>query len=450
MIQRNLRHLANFISATRIFGVAVIFWITPYSTNLWQHLAVHIFILICITDFLDGWIARKLRIVSDLGKILDPLADKILVLIFLPLLEMGAITSFPVFIILAREFAVMALRVVVAKDGGVVVSAQFSGKLKTLITLPVCGILLGRVNVLEVPDLPAVFLPLEWVRQWIMIWPQWIITVLIYTVVLVTIWSFLDHFDNFIWQRYVKHRGGNAEEAKKTLRTLVPNTFSVMNLCFGISAVVFAWLGLFATAALLVILGIICDALDGTLARKFDARSAFGARLDSRADFVSFGIAPAVVIFRLVSNEGSPLWFYAGMTLGFLYYFAIHYRLRRFDQKGHQDYFEGLPSPVGAALVIFAAVSTYLSGNILFCLLVVGVAFLLISRFPYAHFSVAGQGRLMRFLRIPALVFTVLAIMNLLDLPYARHVFAHEILFAITSIYVLSPIGFLFRKKSNG
>jgi len=450
MIQKNLRHLANFISATRIFGVAVIFWITPYTTNFWQHVAVHIFILICITDFLDGWIARKLRIVSDLGKILDPLADKILVLIFLPLLEMGVITSFPVFIILAREFAVMALRVVVAKDGGVVVPAQFSGKLKTMITLPVCGILLGRVHVLEGAVLPPVFWPLEWVRQWVMVWPQWVITVMVYTVVLVTIWSFLDHFDNYIWQRYVKARGGSSEEAKKAIRTLVPNTFTVLNLCFGILAVLFAWYGLFATAALLVILGIICDAIDGSLARKFDARSAFGARWDSRADFVSFGIAPAVVIFRLVSSGGSPLWFYAGMTLGFLYYFAIHFRLRRFDQKGHQDYFEGLPSPVGAALVIFAAVSTYLSGQVLFCFLVLGVAGLLISRIPYAHLSVATQQGIMRFLKIPAIIFTVLAIMNLLNLPYAKHVFAHEILFVLTSIYVLSPIGFLFRKKPIG
>ena len=104
------KNLANIITLMRILGVGIIFWVTPYKTNYGLILAAMIYTLVCLTDFLDGWVARKLKIVSEWGKILDPLADKILVLVFLPLLEMQVITSFPVFIILAREFTVMGLR----------------------------------------------------------------------------------------------------------------------------------------------------------------------------------------------------------------------------------------------------------------------------------------------------------------------------------------------------
>ena len=81
------RHIANVITFTRILGVVLIFWMTPYRSSYWLFWAVSIYAVICVTDFLDGWIARKLNIESDIGKILDPLADKILVLVFLPLLE---------------------------------------------------------------------------------------------------------------------------------------------------------------------------------------------------------------------------------------------------------------------------------------------------------------------------------------------------------------------------
>ena len=86
----------------RIFGVGIIFWMTPYTTNVTQITVILLYTVICLTDFLDGWIARRLKIESELGKILDPLADKILVLLFLPLLEMQVITSFQ-FLLFWRE-----------------------------------------------------------------------------------------------------------------------------------------------------------------------------------------------------------------------------------------------------------------------------------------------------------------------------------------------------------
>jgi len=356
--QQKRRHLANIITLTRIFGVVFIFWITPFKTNFWQLSAIYIYILICTTDYLDGWVARKLKIESDLGKVLDPLADKILVLVFLPLLEMQAISSFPVFIILAREFAIMALRIVSAKDG-VIIAAKFSGKLKTALTFPLCGILLGRIPVIEVA-LPKAFFPLEMTRLWVITWPNWVFNTLIWTVVVVTIWSFFDYFNSFLWQQYVKKMNGDEKLAKKRLLSMLPNSFTVLNLIFGTVAAGMAWFGYFHTAVLLVILGIVLDAVDGSLARRLDAISEFGQKLDSKADFMSFGVAPAVVIFRIISQPGGAAP-YLGAVLGLGYYLSVHYRLRRFDESGHTPYFDGLPSPAGAAVIVIAAISQYLS-----------------------------------------------------------------------------------------
>ncbi|MBT5856019.1 hypothetical protein HOH87_05220 [bacterium] len=436
-----VRHIANLITMTRILGVGIIFWLTPYETSYGLLVVLSIYILIAFTDYLDGWVARKLSIESDLGKVLDPLADKILVLVFLPLLEMQIITSFPVFIILAREFAIMALRVFSAKEAGVVIPAQFSGKLKTALTLPVCGILLARVPVQEAVQSPWLLMPLDWARLWVISWPQSVISLLVYLTVAVTVWSFFEYFDDFIWALYLKKWNGDEDAARRSLRSLIPNAFSFFNLICGASAVGYAAYGHYHTAALLVILGVMFDAVDGSLARRLDAFSSFGASLDSLADFVSFGVAPAVVIYRLISTSSIPFATYAAIGMGLVYYISVHYRLRRFsDSGGHVSYFDGLPSPVGAALVIVAAISPSLSTIYVFLGVVMGSCLLMISRLQYEHLDIAKKERFFRFFRIPGLIFTGLTILKLLEIPFTQKVYAFEILFVLTCIYVISPL----------
>ncbi|RAP34490.1 CDP-diacylglycerol--glycerol-3-phosphate 3-phosphatidyltransferase [Candidatus Marinamargulisbacteria bacterium SCGC AG-439-L15] len=443
------RQLANIITLTRILGVGFIFWWTPYTTNFWLLLTVSIYTLICITDFLDGWIARKFHMVTKVGQVLDPLADKILVLVFLPLLEMQVITSFPVFIILSREFAIMALRIMAAREGNQNISAKFSGKLKTILTMPVCGILLGRVPVETVETLPYWMVPIEYLRLWVMSWPNWVVSFLVYLVVVVTVWSFLDYFWRFIWQQYVIKFGGDEVAAKKSMRMLIPNTFTVLNLCCGLVAVVAAWFDFFHLAVLLVILGILLDAFDGSIARKLDVQSQFGASLDSKADFISFGVAPAVVIYKRLSLTLVDGWAWVPFVLGFLYYVSVHYRLWRFNKGGHSDYFEGLPSPSGALLIVLAAISVFLSEFWIYVGIIVVVSFLMASRFPYPHFNIANKKRFFRALKVPGIIFTILTILKLLDLPYAQQVYAYEILFFLTSLYMLSPFGSLFKRVSK-
>ena len=440
-----LQNLANIITLTRILGVGFIFWLTPYTTNFIQIIVILIFTLVSATDFLDGWIARKFKIESELGKVLDPLADKILVLVFLPLLEMQVITSFPVFIILAREFAIMALRIVSISKGHDVMPASFSGKLKTAFTLPVCGILLGRVAVSEV-SLPLWMTPIEWLRVWVMAWPTWVMTSLVYAVVFVTIWSFLDYFGSFIWQQYVKKYNGDESLAKKAALSLIPNAFSLANLGCGCIASVLAWYGFYQPAVLLVLIGIFLDGIDGSLARKLNAESKLGARLDSNADFMSFGVAPSIVIYTVLSQS---LMTWLSLIIAFLYYASVHYRLRRFDNSGHSDYFDGLPSPVGAALVVVAAISEVLSYDTWFIPIILIVAGLMASSIPYPHLNVANRKRFFRALKIPSMIFLVLTILKLLNLPYAQTWYVYEALFVTTSVYLFFPLGRLFSAQDK-
>ncbi len=441
VIGQRYPHLANLITLSRIIGVGFILWLTPFSNNYEQLTVIIIYAFVCLTDFLDGYIARKLKIVTDLGKVLDPLADKILILVFLPLLQMQAIKSFPVFLILSREFIVMGIRVFSAKQGDIL-PAGISGKIKTAITLPICGLLLARVSV-PLITVPVYLQPLEWCRVWVSQWPAWVFDSLIAAMVGITLWSLVTYIKDFMWTYFLARAKHNPELAKRRLRLWIPNSVTLLNLSFGVMACFYAWYGVFQLAVLLILLGTLLDGLDGKLARRLNAFSKFGAKLDSKADFVNFGIAPAVVLFRILS-EVNLAW---GILIGLVYYAAVHYRLRRFDQSGHSHYFDGLPSPVGAGIVVLGAISASLSLLIPLSILVVITATLMVSKIPYPHLDIANRETFLRFLRIPILVFLVLTLLHLLDIHIARDVYAYEILLALTGIYVMYPIFERIKKK---
>jgi CDP-diacylglycerol--glycerol-3-phosphate 3-phosphatidyltransferase len=100
-----------------------------------SYVAMGIFIVAGITDFADGYIARRRNQVTDFGKLMDPLADKILVLAaMLWFLEQGVIPAWVVLIVFTREFLVTALRLI-AVDNGRIIAAAISGKIKTVVTM---------------------------------------------------------------------------------------------------------------------------------------------------------------------------------------------------------------------------------------------------------------------------------------------------------------------------
>ena len=109
--------------------VSVNNYLIPYA-NL---LGSFIFLLAAITDFIDGYIARKYNMITDFGKFMDPLADKLLVTAaLLILIENSLISGWVVFIILAREFIVTGFRTIAASKG-VVIAAGWLGKIKTVV-----------------------------------------------------------------------------------------------------------------------------------------------------------------------------------------------------------------------------------------------------------------------------------------------------------------------------
>lgn len=125
-------NLANRLTVFRIILTFVFIYLLFCEGPLAKTLALVVFTLASITDFFDGYIARKYNMITDLGKLLDPLADKILVLsAFLAFVEMGIIYAWMVIVIILRELLITGMRVLAAKKG-IVLAAARAGKHKTV------------------------------------------------------------------------------------------------------------------------------------------------------------------------------------------------------------------------------------------------------------------------------------------------------------------------------
>ena len=129
---------ASKITLIRIILIpvfVVFLYLSGGSTGCWMWISLFLFIAASITDFVDGHVARKYNQVSDFGKFLDPLADKLLVIAAMTVFcEWGWIPAWALVIILTREFAVTGLRLV-AVGKGTVIAAGWSGKVKTATTM---------------------------------------------------------------------------------------------------------------------------------------------------------------------------------------------------------------------------------------------------------------------------------------------------------------------------
>ena len=113
----------------------VLMYLSGGQPGLWLYLALAIFIVASLTDYIDGYIARKYNQVSDFGKFLDPLADKLLVIAAMCMFcQWGMFPAWALMIVLTREFAVTGLRLV-AVGNGTVIAAGKSGKVKTASTM---------------------------------------------------------------------------------------------------------------------------------------------------------------------------------------------------------------------------------------------------------------------------------------------------------------------------
>ena len=159
-------NLPNKLTLLRVFMIPffVVFMLTDLGGSYGKYIALAIFIAASLTDMLDGKIARKYNLVTNFGKFMDPLADKLLVCAaMICLVEMGRLPAWMVIVIISREFIISGFRLV-ASDNGIVIAASWWGKSKTISQM--------IMIILLIADIPALS-----VLNTVLIWVALILTV---------------------------------------------------------------------------------------------------------------------------------------------------------------------------------------------------------------------------------------------------------------------------------
>jgi CDP-diacylglycerol--glycerol-3-phosphate 3-phosphatidyltransferase len=167
---------ANRLTMLRVFMIPLFLILLYWQFPFHLYIALATFILASVTDFIDGYVARHYNQITDFGKFMDPLADKVLVMAAMVwFVEVGQMPAWALLIVIVREFAVTALRLV-AVDGGKVIAAGKSGKVKTASTMVCICIMLIR--------------PLSSVWMWAFSFNQLCVAVIVAT----TVYSGLEYF----------------------------------------------------------------------------------------------------------------------------------------------------------------------------------------------------------------------------------------------------------------
>ena len=183
---------------------------------------------------------------------------------------------------------------------------------------------------------------------------------------------------------------------KKSARVILPNMLTLIGVCIGLTSIRFALDGRFELAIIAIMFAALIDGLDGRIARLIRGTSKVGKELDSLTDMISFGLAPAFIMFFWKLNTLGRF----GWLLCLVYVICVALRLARFNVNSNQEpswkdnFFEGVPSPAGAILVLTPLIVS-LSGFDLFQLnyeiivpaFFIITSFLLISKFPSYSFK---------------------------------------------------------------
>jgi CDP-diacylglycerol--serine O-phosphatidyltransferase len=229
------------------------------------------------------------------------------------------------------------------------------------------------------------------------------------------------------------------------IRILVPNLVTLLALCSGVTSIRLGVEGRYELAVGAVILAIVLDAIDGRLARFLKGTSRFGAELDSLADFVNFGVAPAILIYLWSLNSLKSLGWLVALCLAI----CCALRLARFNvaiddpdkPAWMMNFFTGAPAPAGAGLAMAPMYLGFLglipNGHDVAWLVlpyIAAVALLMVSRVPTFSGKTLGS-RISRDLVLPLLGIAALVIVSLIA-------FTWEMLTAMSAFYIaLLPFG---------
>jgi CDP-diacylglycerol--serine O-phosphatidyltransferase len=234
---------------------------------------------------------------------------------------------------------------------------------------------------------------------------------------------------------------------KKNARVILPNMLTLIGVCIGLTSIRFALDEKFEFAIIAIIFAAVIDGLDGRIARLIKGTSKVGKELDSLTDMISFGVAPAFIMFFWKLNTLERF----GWLLCLVYVICVALRLARFNVNSNQEaswrdnFFEGVPSPAGGILVLTPLIVS-LSGfdyiNINYDIVVpiffIITSFLLISKFPtYSFKKIVIPRKTTIFLLFSIIVFFVLLLI------YTLNVIAISSLIYLT----LLPLSFVHYQK---
>ena len=183
---------------------------------------------------------------------------------------------------------------------------------------------------------------------------------------------------------------------KKNVRMILPNMLTLIGVCIGLTSIRFSFNGQFDLAIIAIIFAALIDGLDGRIARLIKGTSKVGKELDSLTDMISFGVAPAFIMyFWTLSSLGRLGW-----LICLIYVICVALRLARFNINSNQEpswrdnFFEGVPSPAGGILVLTPLVISMtnfdlvkIDNNIITPIFFIVTSLLLISKFPTYSFK---------------------------------------------------------------
>lgn len=222
------------------------------------------------------------------------------------------------------------------------------------------------------------------------------------------------------------------------MRMVLPNLITVLAICAGLTGVRLAFEHRFETAVVMVLVAAFLDGIDGRLARALKSTTKFGAQMDSLADIVNFGVAPALVLYAYLLHYARGI----GWIAALLFAIACGLRLARFNVMADDDrrpaweadYFVGVPAPAGAVLVLlpvylgFLGLETNRVEAYAAAAFTVLVAVLLVSRLPVYSGKSLGA-RIPRDMVMPLILLVVLYVLLLMS-------FTWETLTVSTLVYL--------------
>jgi len=230
---------------------------------------------------------------------------------------------------------------------------------------------------------------------------------------------------------------------------LLPNLFTASSIFVGVISIVEASKGNFVTASWLILLALVFDGLDGRIARMTNTTSRFGVEFDSLADIVSFGVAPAMLLYFFAGHDFGRF----GILVSALYVIFGAIRLARFNistAKTDPNVFIGLPIPTAAIFIsmwilLFAKYGLEDFG-ILLLLLALGVAVLMISNFRYPSFKKVQLDKPMVFKTMIILVLAA-SLLYLFDVEgFALIISAYVLYGPLRAIHTMSTRKAKFKK----